>query len=179
MSMLGMALMSEIVNKFDNIEPDELLNQLRKYIIRTLQQKGEPGESKDGMDMVVCRFHKNRKKLSFSCANIPVYLIRDNELLEFKGDKMPVAIHEVMIPFKSYEIDILPGDTIYLFSDGFADQFGGQKNKKFLYSRFKNLLLEAQSKDLKSQGILLDTTIDQWKGSVEQIDDIMVIGIRF
>ena len=156
-----------------------MLNQLRKYIIRTLNQKGEAGEAKDGMDMVVCKFHKNRKKLSFACANIPVYLVRDNELIEYKGDKMPVAIHEVMSPFKIFEIDLLPGDTIYLFSDGYADQFGGPKNKKFLYSRFKNLLLEAQSRDLKSQGVLLDNTIEKWKESVEQIDDIVVIGMRF
>ena len=179
MSMLGMALMNDIVNNEPDIDPDELLNGLRNQIILTLHQKGDPGAARDGMDIVVCKIAKDMKKMLFSGANNPLYLIRDGELIEYKTDKMPVSIHDVMRPFSGYEASLRPGDRIYIFSDGFADQFGGPLGKKFKYRPFKELLLSNHSRDMQTQALLLDQAFENWKGDIQQIDDVVVIGLRF
>ncbi len=179
MSMLGISFLNEIVNKSDEIGPEEVLNQLRKYIIKALKQIGQEGEAKDGMDMSMVVFDKAQKTLSFAGANNPLYFIRNGELKEIKGDKMPVGIHERMNSFTSHSIDLMRGDTFYIFSDGYADQFGGPKAKKFMYSNFKSLLMTLQAKSMREQGKILDDTLEAWKGDVEQIDDIVIIGLRF
>lgn len=179
MSMLGISFLNEIVNKSEEIGPEEVLNQLRKYIIKALKQVGMSGENKDGMDMSLVVFDKAQKSLSFAGANNPLYFIRNGELQEIKGDKMPVGIHEMMNTFTRHNFEIQRGDTFYLFSDGFADQFGGPKAKKFMYSNFKSLLMTIQTKSMREQGKILDDTIEAWKGDIDQIDDIVVIGLRF
>ncbi len=179
MSMLGMALMNEIVNKQPEIDPAELLNQLRSQIILTLHQKGMPGAAKDGMDIVVCKISKDREKMWFAGANNPLYLIRNGELTEFKTDKMPVSIHEIMKPFSGFEAGLRPDDAAYVFSDGFADQFGGPFGKKFKYRNFKELLLSVHSKEMHAQVQLLDEAFEKWRGDLQQIDDVVVIGMKF
>lgn len=179
MSMLGMALMNEIVNQKPSIEPDEMLNELRFQIMETLHQKGNADAAKDGMDMVVCKVHREEGLLQFAGANNPLYLIRDGELMEYKTDKMPVSVHEIMHPFKGQEINLKPGDQIYIFSDGYADQFGGPKRKKFKYRPFKELLVSNSGKDMTEQGLLLDKAFERWMGDIEQIDDVIIIGIKF
>jgi ligand-binding sensor domain-containing protein/serine phosphatase RsbU (regulator of sigma subunit)/ABC-type amino acid transport substrate-binding protein len=179
MSMLGMALMNEIVHKHPDVAPDALLNELRDHIIVTLHQKGDPGTAKDGMDIVVCRISNDRRKLQFAGANNPLYLIRDGRLIEHKTDKMPVSIHEVMKPYTGHESELEPGDAVYIFSDGYADQFGGSHGKKFKYREFKELLLANCSRDMKTQGIMLDQAFETWKGDLQQIDDVVVIGLKF
>ncbi len=179
MSMLGIAFLNEIVNKSEDIGPEEILNQLRKYIIKALKQNGQEGEAKDGLDMSIVVFDKSQKTLSFAGANNPLYFFRSGELQEIKGDKMPVGIHEKMNSFTRHTFSIQRGDTFYIFSDGYADQFGGPKAKKFMYSNFKTLLTTLQTKSMREQGKILDDTLEAWKGDVEQIDDIVVIGLRF
>ncbi|MCB9000106.1 MAG: transporter substrate-binding domain-containing protein [Bacteroidales bacterium] len=179
MSMLGISFLNEIIARTDDPGPDEILNMLRKYIVKALKQVGESGENKDGMDMVMVVFDKNQKTLSFAGANNPLYLVRNNELQEIKGDKMPVGIHEKMNPFKVHHFDIHRGDTFYMFSDGYADQFGGPKAKKFMAANFKNLIMTIQTKSMREQGKILNDTFEVWKGDIEQIDDIVVIGLRF
>jgi ligand-binding sensor domain-containing protein/serine phosphatase RsbU (regulator of sigma subunit)/ABC-type amino acid transport substrate-binding protein len=179
MSMLGISFLNEIVTKSDEIGPEEILNQLRKYIIKALKQVGQVGETKDGMDMSILVFDKAQKSLSFAGANNPLYFIRNGELKEIKGNNMPVGIHEQMNPFTCHTIDIMRGDTFYIFSDGYADQFGGPKAKKFMYTNFKTLLMTLQTKSMREQGKILDDTLEAWKGDVDQIDDIIVIGLRF
>ncbi len=182
MSMLGMAFLNEIVNKFDDIDPDEILNQLRKYIIKAMNQRGQEGEAKDGMDMVICKLNKKTQELKYACANNPLFLIRDGELIKTKGDPMPVSIHILMDPFTPHSVQLQPGDAFYIFSDGYADQFGGPKMKKFMQKRFRELLLSINNKNMKEQGEILDDTIEKWKGgneNIEQIDDIVVIGVKF
>ncbi|RLD26039.1 MAG: serine/threonine protein kinase, partial [Bacteroidetes bacterium] len=179
MSMLGMTMMNEIVSKHPRINPDELLNELRRQIIGTLHQKGDSGTAKDGMDMLVCKIDRKENRLFFAGANNPLYLIRKGALTEFKTDKMPVSIHEVMHPFNGQEINLKPGDTVYIFSDGYADQFGGPLGKKFKYRSLKNLLVSNSDKDMMEQGLLLDQAFERWKGDIEQIDDVVVIGLRF
>ncbi len=179
MSMLGMALLNEIISKNQFIDPDRLLNELRHQIMETLHQKGDPGAARDGMDMVVCKVDRKERRLQFAGANNPLYLIRDGELSEYKTDKMHVSIHDVMHPFNNQEIELKPGDAIYIFSDGYADQFGGPKGKKFKYQPFKDLLVSNSEKEMVEQGLLLDQAFERWKGDLDQIDDVIVIGLKF
>ena len=179
MSMLGMAFLNDIVNKFKDIEPDEILNKLRDHIIETLHQEAKASITKDGMDMVMCKIDKQKTTLRYACANNPLYLVRNGELLETKGEKMPVAIHDNMEPFQLQTVKIMPGDTVYIFSDGYADQFGGPDGKKFMYKRLRELFLSLQDQPMKSQGEILEQTIVEWKGTTQQIDDMVVIGIKF
>jgi ligand-binding sensor domain-containing protein/serine phosphatase RsbU (regulator of sigma subunit)/ABC-type amino acid transport substrate-binding protein len=179
MSMLGMALMNEIVNKHPRIDPRELLNELRSQIIETLHQKGDPGAAKDGMDMVVCKYFPGRGKLLFAGANNSLYLVRKGKLTEYKTDNMPVSIHLVMKPFSQQEILLQPGDAVYIFSDGYVDQFGGPGGKKFKYQSFKELLATNSGKEMKKLGALLDETFEKWKGEMDQIDDVVVVGLKF
>jgi serine phosphatase RsbU (regulator of sigma subunit) len=179
MSMLGMALMNEIVNKHPDIDPDSLLNELRRQIIETLHQKGDPGSSKDGMDMVMCKIDRQNSKLLFAGANNPLYMVRDGELTEYKTDKMPVSFHLVMHPFTGHQISLKPGDSLYLFSDGYADQFGGPHGKKFKYLPLKKLLVSITKKEMHEQGLQLDREFEHWKGDHDQVDDVVFIGLKF
>ena len=179
MSMLGISFLNEIVNKTEDISPDEILNQLRKSIIKALKQAGKEGESRDGMDISLLAFNKSKKEVKFAGANNPLYHFRNNELQEYKGSKMPIGIYEHMESFTCKTFEIIEGDTVYLFSDGYADQFGGPKMKKFMYSNFKKLLLDIQPKSMCEQFVILNRTMEEWRGSKEQVDDIVVIGIRF
>jgi len=179
MSMLGMALMNEIVSKHPSIDPDRMLNMLRNHIIETLHQKGDPGTAKDGMDMVVCKVDREKLQMKFAGANNPLYLVRNGELTEYKTDKMPVSIHLVMDPFEGFTIDLKPGDHVFIFSDGFADQFGGPKGKKFKYQPFKDLLISLAGKDMQEQGRLLEKEFEVWKGDIDQVDDVVLIGMKF
>ena len=171
--------MNEIISKNQFIDPDELLNELRHHVMETLHQKGDPDAAKDGMDMLVCKVNRKERLLQFAGANNPLYLIRNGELIEYKTDKMPVSIHEVMHPFNIQEIKLNPGDTIYIFSDGYADQFGGPKGKKFKYKPFKEMLVSNSEKEMVQQGLMLDQAFERWKGDLDQIDDVVVIGLRF
>ena len=179
MSMLGMALINEIVNKHSDIDPVSLLNELRSQIIETLHQKGDPSAAKDGIDMVVCKIDRKNSRMLFAGANNPLYLVRNKELIEYKTDKMPVSIHLVMKPFTGHEVDLKPGDAVYLFSDGYADQFGGPSGKKFKYQAFKKLLVSISEKEMYKQGLQLDREFEQWKGDMDQLDDVVVIGLKF
>jgi serine phosphatase RsbU (regulator of sigma subunit) len=115
----------------------------------------------------------------FAGANNSLYLVREKELSEYKTDKMPVSIHLVMHPFTGHEINLKPGDSVYLFSDGYADQFGGPHGKKFKYLPFKKLLTSISEKEMHEQGLQLDREFEQWKGETDQVDDVVVIGLKF
>ncbi|HEC44377.1 MAG TPA: tetratricopeptide repeat protein [Bacteroides sp.] len=179
MSMLGISFMNEIVNKSDETQANEIMNQLRGNVISSLGQTGEEGEAQDGMDMALCVIDTNAMKIQYSGAYNPLYIIRNNELLEFKPDKMPIGIYmEKSDPFSNHDIDVEIGDAIYMFSDGYVDQFGGARQKKFMTKNFKELLLRINKKPMKEQRDILDNTIQEWMGAVEQIDDILVLGLR-
>ena len=178
MSMLGISFLNEIVNKNHIHDADLILNHLRDHIIEALQQKGKEGEAKDGMDMAICVIHKETKTLQFAGANNPLYIIRNGELEHIKGDKMPVAIHLKMQDFEKHEIKYKEGDTFYIFSDGFADQFGGTEGKKFKYKPFKDLLVDIYEKPMEEQEQILDKTFEDWKGEQEQLDDVVILGFR-
>ncbi len=179
MSMLGISFLNKIVNEKGISKPHSILNRLRENVIRSLHQKGSENEAKDGMDIALCTIDRTKMKLEFAGANNPLYLIRNNEAFITKGDKMPIAIFDDMSSFSTNEIDIQIGDAVYIFSDGFADQFGGPRGKKFKYKPFRELLISISQKPMSEQKEILNQTITDWMGDkYEQVDDILVIGFR-
>jgi serine phosphatase RsbU (regulator of sigma subunit)/ligand-binding sensor domain-containing protein len=180
MSMLGISFLNEIITKPEVTHSDIVLNHLRDSIIESLNQSGREGETKDGMDINLIAYDYESHKLEFSGANNPLYLVRNNELIEYKGDKMPIGLHDKMhIPFSKTDLDMQVGDVIYLFSDGFADQFGGDKGRKFMYKRFKEFLVEIHQKPMEEQRNILEKEALDWRGDMEQIDDHIIMGIKF
>jgi len=177
MSMLGVSLLNEIILTKRITRPDEILNTLRSKIIEALKQE-KGSVLKDGMDMTVCLLNPQSNVLLFSGANNPLYHIRKGELIQIKGDKMPVAIHEIMNPFTLHELTLEKGDAFYTFSDGYADQFGGPLQKKFLARNLRKLLLSIQDTPMIDQGGILDQTFEEYRKDLEQIDDVVVTGVR-
>ncbi len=179
MHMLGSVYLNEIISKGNLNSASYILNQLRDHIMRSLNQKGESGETQDGLDIALCILDNKTRTMQFAGANNPVYIINNNELNEVKGDRMPVGIHiNFDKPFTNHCIDLKKGDQVYLFSDGYADQFGGPRGKKFRYKQFKELLINISHEPMNIQKEILNNTHDKWRGSVEQIDDILVFGIK-
>ncbi len=178
MSMLGITMLHEIVNEKHITHTEEILNQLRMSIARTLKQEGKIGEQKDGIDMALVIYDTKTRQLEFSGANNPIYIIRNGEMLEYKGNNMPVAYYEKMSDFTRYTLDMKQGDRIYMFTDGFPDQFGGPQGKKFKYRPFKDLLLEISERPMEEQHRILSLIFEEWKGDLSQIDDVLVIGLR-
>jgi serine phosphatase RsbU (regulator of sigma subunit) len=179
MSMIGNAFLNEIINEKGITQPSEILNQLRLNVVSSLKQSEAEGENKDGMDISLCSFSADFSSVEFAGAFNPMWLIRNGEVKIFPGDKEPVGFQsETSTPFTNHTIELQKGDTIYIFSDGYADQFGGPKGKKFKYSFFQQTLLSIQNKTMAEQDKILLKTFTDWRGNLEQIDDVIVIGIR-
>jgi len=185
MSMLGVSFLNKIIRENGIYQPDKILNELRKNIISALKSTGKEGEQKDGMDIALCVIDMKSKLLQFAGANNPLYLVHRSELLETRGDKMPVAYYPRTDDFSIHTIQLESGDVLYLFSDGFADQFGGPNGKKFMHKQFRELLATICDRPMAEQKQLLEKTIKDWMSPaalvgahIEQTDDILVIGIR-
>ncbi len=179
MSMLGHAFLEEIVNTRKIENAAMILNNLRDEIINTLKQKGISGETRDGMDISLVMIDLKAGVLDFAGANNPLYLIRDSALIKYPPDRMPIGIHFISFtPFTNNTIEIRKNDYLYLFSDGYADQFGGTRGKKYMYKPFQNLLLKNHEKPMEKQKEILDTTFEEWKGDYGQVDDVLVIGMK-
>ncbi len=180
MSILGVAYLSEILNQTAAIRANEILNQLRGQVIKSLHQTGRLDEARDGMEIGMCVVDFDKKKLQYSGAFRPLYLIRDNELKEFKGDSMPIGIYnDEEISFSNEELVFEESDIIYMFSDGYVDQLGGPNRKTYKSRKFKQLLINIHQKPLDIQKEILENEFEEWRSDIEQIDDIMVMGIRF
>ena len=180
MSMLGISYLNEIVRRSEITQANHVLNEMRKRVKRALHQTGKKGEAVDGMDMVLCAIDLKTKIMQYSGAFNPLLIIRNNELIEIKADRMPVGIYHNEKPsFTNHEIPILDNDIFYLFSDGYADQLGGENRLKFMHSNFKKKLLQIHNKPMNTQKEILEETIENWKLGIEQTDDILVMGIRF
>lgn len=179
MSMIGNTLLNQIVIERKILRPDLILNELRKEIIKSLKQ-GEESKSRDGMDLSLICLNADTNVLQVACANNPVWVIKeDGTLLEIKPDKQPIGYVSVTPQdFSLNTIQLQKGDTIYQFSDGYADQFGGEKGKKFKYNQLKELLLNIKSSDMTQQFEALNSSFEKWKGSLVQIDDVLVTGIK-
>ena len=156
-----------------------ILDELNQGVITTLNENTGTGSIKDGMDLSLCVLNMQANKAEFAGANNPLILIRDNNIIKYKGDRFPIGAFEgrSLQRFSNTGIDLKKGDCLYLFSDGFADQFGGPENKKFMSRRFQELLLEIHSRPVDVQKELLISKLQEWKGNNEQVDDILVIGI--
>jgi serine phosphatase RsbU (regulator of sigma subunit) len=185
MTILGFSYLNEIISEHQITEPDKILNKLRQYIISTLHQQGKLYEPKDGMDISIIQLDFKEKKLKFSGANTSVCLIPNTQnkelesLYEFKGDRMPVSYHYKMRPFSLLEMTFSKGDKIYLFTDGYIDQFGGPKGKKFKSVTFRRMLEQNHNYPMGKQKRLIDETMKNWLSDrYEQIDDMTVIGIE-
>jgi serine phosphatase RsbU (regulator of sigma subunit) len=179
MSMLGMSFLNSIINEKKIVDPGEVLDNLRDYIITELHQSDDHSHSKDGMDICICLFDKSNMTVQYSGAYNPLVQITNNEIIEHKTDHMPVAVFESDMNFATGQITVKTGDILYMFSDGYQDQFGGQRNTKFMKKNFKDKLLEISSiQSMEQQRLVLDTTLEDYKGSNHQTDDILVIGIR-
>jgi serine phosphatase RsbU (regulator of sigma subunit) len=180
MSMLGITLLNELVNTMGMVEADQILNKLKREIILALRQKSDSESSSDGMDMALCVYDPETSFLQYAGGFNPLILIREGELQFFKADPMPIGIGAITgRDFTKHEVKVRPGDVVYLYSDGYEDQFGGEKDKKFSRKRFRNLLLDIHSQPMSDQKRSLEKTLDSWMGGREQIDDITVMGIRF
>lgn len=157
-----------------------VLDELNKGVISTLNENKSDSSIKDGMDIALCVFDFAAKKVDFAGANNPLLLIRNNEIIKFKGDRFPVGAFEGSDSqqFKNNEIDLIDGDCLYLASDGYADQFGGPDNKKFMVRRFEELLLQINSLPMEDQKEMLHKKLHEWMGVSDQVDDILVIGIK-
>ena len=179
MSMLGVSFLNEIVNRHEVTTANEILNNLRTDIKRTLGQEGKEGEAKDGMDIALCIVDFDNMKMQYAGAYNPLYLFRNNELIEYKADRMPIGIYvKEKESFTNNDIDLQKGDVFYIASDGYQDQFGGEDGMKFKTKNYKQLLLDIHQKPMAEQREILNTTIDKWRGKWEQVDDIIVMGIR-
>jgi serine phosphatase RsbU (regulator of sigma subunit) len=185
MSMLGVSFLNKIILENNTLQADEILNRLRDNVVKSLKQTGREGEARDGMDMSLVVIDLQKMTMEFAGANNPLYMIRANRLDETKADRMPISYHIDSIKFSSHLIQLNKGDTIYLFSDGYADQFGGPSGKKFKYQAFKNLLFENRERSMDEIKKVLEATLETWRapqgpdGEIyEQVDDILVIGVR-
>jgi serine phosphatase RsbU (regulator of sigma subunit) len=179
MSMLGVTLLNEIVNEKQILMPDQIIGNLREGIIKSLKQVLDEDTVKDGMDISVCVVDFNENILWFSGANNPLYLVRGGELIHYRPDKMPAAIHYKMQPFTLHRIELLKGDAFYIFSDGFSDQFGGPNEKKFMSAHLKEKLVEISAEPMLRQAEILDSVFEQWRGDNPQVDDVTLIGMRY
>ena len=180
MSLLNISLLNEITLLKKIIQPDLILNHIREQIITTLNPEGIEQEGRDGMDCILCAFDFNNNKLEFSAANNPLWIFRKQNLKieEFKADKQPVGFHGIYKPFTLQSIELNKGDIVYCFTDGFADQFGGPKGKKFRYKQLETILQTNSHLPMSEQKNILDKTFNEWKGDLEQVDDVLIIGIR-
>jgi PAS domain S-box-containing protein len=177
MSMLGVSFLNEIVTKQNCQKASFILNKLRDQIISALSQSGN--KANDGMDVALFVFDKKRMILNYSGAYNPLFIIRDNELLITKADRMPIGSYvKEDIPFTDHFIDVKKGDQIYIFSDGYADQFGEQTNMKFSSKSLKQLLLDIRELNADEKKEKIDSTFMHWKGNQKQIDDVLLIGVK-
>jgi serine phosphatase RsbU (regulator of sigma subunit) len=179
MSMIGLEIIDKTINE-DNIEmPSAILSVMSRGLEKTFSREKNIGTIiRDGMDIGLCVIDKNKKKLKYSGAFFPLYLIRDNSLVEIKGDKLIIGMNPERIEYTTHELDLKENDILYLFSDGYVDQFGGNENKKFMYRRFRYLLTTIHRFPFADQKSILEENIKTWIGANLQLDDMMVIGFR-
>jgi len=186
MSMLGISFLNEIAGKQNNLDNAAvILDELREKVKESLQQTGKKNEQKDGMDIALIIIDPPKNQLHFAGANNPMLIIRKNELVEIKGDRMPIGIHHKEANFKNNTLEIKKGDVIYTYSDGFQDQFGGSAGRKFMTRRFREFLVSINEYPMPQQSELIQQTYDEWVShpnptgeNFPQMDDILIIGLK-
>lgn len=173
-SVICNGALNRSVREFELSEPGKILDKAREIVIQEFEKSEE--EVKDGMDIALCSLEG--MKLEYAGAHNPLWIVRKGEIIETKANKQPIGKFDKQTGYITHSFDLEVGDTIYIFSDGYVDQFGGEKGKKFKAKAFRNLLLSIQEKSMEEQKILIDDAFEAWRGSLEQIDDVCVIGVR-
>ncbi len=184
MSVLGISLLNEIITKGVLSKPNEILNELRIRIKKSLHQKGIKGQTQDGLDIAFCTIDLEKTVIQYAGAHSPLYVIRKHEtsfeLIEFKADLMPIGVHpKDEKSFTNYEVQLLQGDTLYLFTDGYVSQTGGTNFETFKRKRFQEIIMKIQGLNLVEQKQILEQTLNDWQGNYDQVDDILIIGMRY
>jgi serine phosphatase RsbU (regulator of sigma subunit) len=178
-SMLGLTLLKEIVLRQEVTSPGQALDTLRNALIESLQQRFSPGAQRDGLEIALCAFDTKTRQLQFSGANIGLLIVKpNNEIQKLKPSSQPVAAHYNMKPFTTMSVQLEANDVLYIATDGFQDQFGGPQKKKFMSKNLHSLLLSVAQKPMREQKQILEHTFDNWKGNVEQIDDVTILGLK-
>ncbi|MCW3084781.1 MAG: hypothetical protein JWP12_2147 [Bacteroidetes bacterium] len=179
MSLLNISKLNETVNERRITQPDLIFREVRTEIIKALNPDGTDNTARDGMDAVLCLFDFDSLILQFAAANNPLIIIRNDEVIEYKADKFPVGIHQGELkPFRLQTVQLQKGDRVYTFTDGFSDQFGGDKGKKLMSKNFKETLLNGSVHSPEKQKQDLYDLFENWRGTIEQVDDVLVIGIK-
>lgn len=180
MTVIGNSLLNQIITFSGVTNPSSILSQLDQKLHQTLKQHGNI-ITNDGMDAAVCRYKISKNEITFSGAKRPLYYYKKGELVEIKGNKSPIGsfTHNLDKNFSEHKIQVSKDDTLYIFSDGLQDQFGGSEGKKFMISRFRNMLNSIQSLSMKDQAKKIEKEIASWQMDYEQTDDMLLIGIRF
>ena len=176
--------LNRAVNEFSLTIPGEILDKVRDLVLETFSKS--ESEVKDGMDISLVSIQKkatqnakeNKVIVKWAGANNPLWYIQNDHLKELKADKQPIGKHEELTPFTTHTLEFLPGNLIYLFTDGYADQFGGPKGKKFKYKQLSDLILSNSALELSSQKQILEKAFEDWKSDLEQIDDVCIMGIK-
>jgi serine phosphatase RsbU (regulator of sigma subunit) len=183
LSLIGYFILTEIVKSRKITEPGKILDLLDEGVTQTLKQDLASSETKDGMDIALCKINLKKNVVEFAGAHRPLYKIGNDGFEEFKGNKFPIGggISRNQTEFTNYKFDVKPGDSIFFSSDGYPDQFGGpDKNRKLSPARVKDLII--QNKDNANMDNLcseFDKLFEDWRGEEKQIDDVLLIGVRF
>ena len=180
MSVIGFNLLTQAVNEAKLTQPSEILKHLDAGVTKTLRQSEDGKGVKDGMDLSLCCLNKDTNELQFAGAFNSLYYVRNGELFEIKADKFPIGVNldGVVDEFTNHAIQLQKNDCVFLFSDGYADQFGGPKGKKFKYKQLKSLLLNISEKSIAEQKQIIEYAFDSWKNDLEQVDDVLIIGVK-
>jgi serine phosphatase RsbU (regulator of sigma subunit) len=178
MSVLGIALLDEIVNKNEILTANEILDKLRENVIKSFKSNTSK-QTKDGMDLGLIVFDPKNMSLEYAGAYNPMILVRNKEAVIYKADRRPVGFHDKLNePFTNHVLEVQKGDRIYLSSDGFIDQFGGDNEKKFMLNRFSQLLADSSNLSMNEQKAFIEKVFDGWKGKIDQVDDVVVLGMQ-
>jgi PAS domain S-box-containing protein len=179
MSLLNSSFLNEAIKTLSYIRPSDILGHVRKRLKEVLEETTNDENINDGMDCVLCAFDFNTRKLYAACANNPVFIVRNGEIIKIIPDKYPIGKHvKDKEPFTHRQIQLEKGDIVYTFTDGYVDQFGGENGKKFKRKYFEKLILSSYHLPMKEQQIIFNETMEIWKEGVEQVDDILVIGVK-
>ncbi|MBL7911493.1 MAG: SpoIIE family protein phosphatase [Bacteroidia bacterium] len=179
MSLVGHNILKDIISNTNIIKPSEILDKLREGVINTLHVSNKGTQSKDGMDITLCCINYDTLELQYAAAYNPLYIVRNGELIQYSANKFPIgAFIGEKENFDNVTIQLQKNDQLYVFSDGYADQFGGPKGKKFMVGNFRKLLTQIATKPVKEQMNYLDKKLADWQGDLEQVDDVLIIGLR-
>jgi serine phosphatase RsbU (regulator of sigma subunit) len=179
MSILGISFLNEILQTDINLKANRILNLMREKVMKALHQTGSSAEKKDSIDIALCIVDCKTGKMQYSGANRPLIMVRKGVLCEYKPDKMTIGIAPLKeASFTNISIDTMPGDSFYLFSDGYSDQFGEITDKKFKHIHFKRIIESVQGLPMAQQKQHLENAFNEWKGTIQQIDDVLVFGFQ-